>query len=83
MADCNDVISWRCEGAACGTLEQFLPVDGPGYTNYPLNGETTNNQYRSFARRDLALLIKYAAAKVECLSNGWAFEAASRFTQGE
>ncbi len=75
VPNCDNVAGWECAGgeAACGRLEQFLPVNGPGYWNYPLNGETERNQYRSFCRVDLQDLIKYAAAKVECLSRNWEF----------
>jgi len=72
---CANLPSWQCAGteAFCGQILPFDPVTGPGYWNYPINGETANNQYRSFARRDMILLIKYAAAAVECLSAGWSF----------
>jgi hypothetical protein len=51
-------------GAYCGELIQFAPEDGPGYVDYPQNGETWENQYRSFARRDLVMLVKWATAYV-------------------
>lgn len=55
------------EGATeCGKLVPFEPVKGPGYDNYPLNGETAQNQYRSFARKDLVMLVKWVTAFVEC-----------------
>ncbi|MFO0640394.1 MAG: hypothetical protein U0183_14340 [Polyangiaceae bacterium] len=58
--DCTD-------GAAeCGKIVPFEPVTGPGYDNYPLNGETTQNQYRSFARKDLVMLVKWVTAFVAC-----------------
>jgi len=56
----------------CGALVPFEPVLGPGYDNYPINGETSTNQYRSYARRDLMILVKYAAAFVACRAKGWA-----------
>jgi hypothetical protein len=46
-------------------------VNGPGYDNYPLNGETASDQYRSFCRKDLQLLVKYAAAYVDCTARSW------------
>jgi hypothetical protein len=52
-------------------LLPFEPDEGPGYIDYPLNGETWNNQYRSYARRDLIMLIKWAAAWVECQAKDW------------
>jgi hypothetical protein len=62
-----------CSGTAtyCGELVPFEPVKGIGYDNYPLNGETTTNQYRSFCRRDLMMLVKYAAAFVDCKAKTW------------
>lgn len=72
---CTGLPSWECEGdeAYCGQLVPFEPVNGDGYWNYPLNGETNANQYRSYVRRDLMLLVKYAAAATRCLSEGWAY----------
>lgn len=55
------------EGATeCGKIVPFEPVKGPGYDNYPLNGETAQNQYRSFARKDLVMLVKWVTAFVAC-----------------
>ena len=66
---------WRCTGSAshCGELVPFTPVMGPGYDNYPLNGETASDQYRSYVRRDVMMLVKYASAMVACQSAGWTF----------
>ncbi len=66
---------WRCTGSAaeCGALVPFEPVRGPGYWNYPLNGETEMNQYRSFVRRDVMMLVKYATAMVACQARDWMF----------
>lgn len=55
----------------CGEIVFFEPEQGTGYDNYPINGETKGNQYRSFSRRDLRMLIKYAAARVQCQADGW------------
>lgn len=52
--------------AACGEIVPFEPVKGPGYDNYPLNGESAQNQYRSFARKDLVMLVKWVTAFVAC-----------------
>ena len=43
------------------------------YWDYPLNGETSTNQYRSYLRRDLALLLTYASDQTHCLSQNWDF----------
>jgi hypothetical protein len=70
---CNNLPAKDCAGskAYCGQIVQFAPANGPGYTNYPLNGETWDNQWRSFARRDLMMLIKWATAYVDCKGPGW------------
>ncbi len=52
-------------------LVPFEPVTGPGYVNNPANGETWDDQYRSYLRRDLRQLVQYATAKVECASAHW------------
>jgi hypothetical protein len=64
-----------CEGTStyCGELIQFDPTEGPGYIDYPENGETSTNQYRSWLRRDVVMLIKYATARVACLAAEWTF----------
>lgn len=74
VAQCPNVPDWRCEGgeANCGQLIQFLPNQGPGYWDYPANGETEANQFRSWARRDAVMLAKYAAAMTECRARAWA-----------
>jgi hypothetical protein len=70
---CTDLPERDCQGdnAFCGQLMAFEPVQGPGYENYPINGETSTNQYRSYARRDLQMLIKYASAFVACKAGDW------------
>jgi hypothetical protein len=62
-----------CTGtpAHCIELVAFEPVTGPGYDNYPINGETADNQYRSYARRELVMLVKYASAVVDCKAKDW------------
>lgn len=66
---------WQCTGTAahCGELLPFEPDMGPGYWDYPLNGETSTNQYRSYLRRDVTMLVKYATAMVACQAAGWTF----------
>lgn len=63
--DCTGTLSY------CGELLPFEPDLGPGYEDYPLNGETQSNQYRSYLRRDAQMLVKYAAAYVECKAKAW------------
>jgi len=71
---CPDLPELECTGgeAVCGELVPFDPDYGPGYIDYPENGETWSNQYRSFLRRDTRMLIKYATAYVDCLASDWA-----------
>lgn len=70
---CEELPPLYCTGSAedCSELLPFLPEIGPGYLNYPINGETWEDQYRSYVRRDLMQLVKYAAAKVECEAADW------------
>lgn len=72
--DCTASLPQRdCTGtlAYCSELLPFEPDLGPGYEDYPINGETQANQYRSYLRRDTQMLVKYAAAYVECKAKGW------------
>ena len=73
VPDCSDVPDWRCEGGerSCGEIVPFEPDEGPGWWDYPINGETERDQYRSFIRRDVMMLVKYAAASVDCLAKAW------------
>lgn len=57
----------------CGELVQFDPTATDGYVDYAENGETEDNQYRSWLRRDTVMLVQYAAAKVACLAGEWDF----------
>jgi hypothetical protein len=71
--DCTQTTTWECDGTPehCSELVAFEPINGDGWWNYPLNGETPENQYRSYIRRDTMQLIKYAAHKVECKASSW------------
>jgi hypothetical protein len=70
---CSNVPQLDCAGggAYCAELVPFEPVAGPGYTNYPLLDETWDNQYRSYLRRDLMAMAKYASARVACGTESW------------
>ena len=57
----------------CAELIQFDPTYGYGYSDFPENGETESNQYRSWLRRDNVYLIKYATARVACLAEEWSY----------
>src|SRR5207247_1250298 len=54
---CDDLPPRDCSGTfpECSALEPFVPEQGRGYDNYPINGETAQDQYRSFARHDLIM----------------------------
>ena len=58
---------------SCAEIVLFEPVLGAGYENYPINGETALDQYRSYVRREVRLAIQHAAAKVECMAGHWPF----------
>ncbi|MBI5481974.1 MAG: hypothetical protein HY906_24175 [Deltaproteobacteria bacterium] len=62
-----------CTGtsAYCSQLITFDPRTNTSWDDYAINGETSSNQYRSYLRRDLVMLIQYATAKVACLASGW------------
>ncbi len=72
-AQCPGMPPLQCTGGSsyCAQLVAFEPDHGAGYVDYPENGETWTNQYRSFVRRDVMMMIKYAAAYVDCLGDGW------------
>jgi len=57
----------------CTELIQFDPTYGDGYSDFPENGETEGNQFRSWLRRDTVYLIKYATARVACLAENWSY----------
>ena len=55
----------------CDELIQFDPPEGWGYLDYPMGGETWDDQRYSYLRRDLLYLMKYATAKVACKTGDW------------
>ncbi len=70
---CRDLPDPACDegAAACAVLGRFDPPEGPGYYDPPVNGETDDDQYRSFARLDVRRIVQHAAAKVACLAADW------------
>ena len=70
---CPQLPPLECTGspAYCTELVPFEPVEGSGYFNSPLNGETWDDQYRSYLRRDLAMIIQRASARVACETKNW------------
>jgi hypothetical protein len=71
--ECSQIPDPWCEGTEqyCGELVPFSPEIGDAWINYPVNCETWDNQYRSYVRRDLMMLVKFAAAKTQCKTEGW------------
>jgi hypothetical protein len=72
---CENLPPLICEDpqGGCAELVLFEPIVGEGYLNYPVNGETFNNQYRSYLRQDLMMIVKYASAKVACKTVDWSY----------
>lgn len=72
---CTNIPSLFCETNThnCAEIVLFEPVVGPGYDNYPINGETALDQYRSYIRREVRQAIQHAAARVECMAGHWPF----------
>ena len=70
---CNNLPQRDCTGTSsyCGELVTMDPRTTAHYDDYPINGETVSNQYRSYLRRDLAMLLDYATAKVLCKAENW------------
>lgn len=57
---------------SCSELIQFDPPQAHGYWDYEINQEGTNGS-RSWVRRDVMELVRYATASTQCLSADWAF----------
>jgi hypothetical protein len=70
---CDSLPPPFCVGDAdeCTELLPFDPDTGPGYIDELAYFETWDNQFRSYVRRDVMQLVKYAAAKVECKTADW------------
>jgi hypothetical protein len=70
---CSNLPPRDCTGSAsyCGELVTFDPRVTAYYDDYPINGETSTNQYRSYLRRDLEMLLEHATAKVLCKAGSW------------
>jgi len=70
---CPNLPEIYCTGSStyCAELVAFNPRTTAHYDDYPINGETSTNQYRSYLRRDLMMLIDYATAKTLCKTAAW------------
>ncbi len=75
----------ECEGSEeyCSEVVFFEPVDGITYLNYPENGETDDDQYRSYLRRDLVILVQYATYRTVFETGDWTDEFAERLGLGD
>ena len=84
-AGSGGIPDWRCTSgsASCGELIAFEPDTGPGYWDYPINGETSTNEYRSYVRRDVMMMIKYAGAMTDCLARSWTVGNGGRLGLGD
>ena len=47
-------------GADCGSLVTFNPRTNAAWDDYAINGETSQNQYRSYLRKGQELVIAIA-----------------------
>lgn len=74
-APSNELPPLFCAGDAeyCSELLPFGPAVGPGFLNYLVKDETWDDQYRSYLRRDLMRVVKYAAAKVDSHTSDWEY----------
>ncbi len=68
---CTSLPARDCTGTTCGQLVSFNPRTNTAWDDYPINGETAANQYRSHLRRDLMMLVSYATSKTACKSAAW------------
>jgi hypothetical protein len=66
----GSVVPSRDCTSACAELVQ-MPPDGFGYVDQRLVGEVVAERSTSYARRDLAMLVRYAAAKVAHMASTW------------
>jgi len=61
----------ECAGSDCLALTTFEPRVTDWYEDYPENGETWQNQYRSHLRVELAALVSQATARTHCKTQAW------------
>lgn len=55
----------------CDELVQLLPAMGPGYHDDVIYWEDSSISSTSYMRRELMMLVKYAAARVACDAADW------------
>lgn len=63
----------RCVGSRryCRELIELSPAEGPGYEDVRLPEERSPRRSSSYLRRDVAMLVTYAAARVACETAAW------------
>jgi hypothetical protein len=59
-----------CSGVDCELLVE-MPLFGPGYVDVQLDSEQTPETSTSYLRREVMMLVRYAAAKTECKTRDW------------
>jgi hypothetical protein len=84
----DGAIDLRCESSPppptedCGFLVAFDPRTG-AYDDYPTNGETETNQYRSYLRGEFVAVVKTAAELVEATAADWSSGHGGRIGLGD
>jgi hypothetical protein len=68
---CASLPTRDCTGTDCGSLVTFNPRTNTAWDDYPINGETATNQYRSYLRKDLMMLVAWATSRTYCKTAGW------------
>jgi hypothetical protein len=68
---CTALPTRDCTGSTCGQLVSFSPRTNTAWDDYPINGETVANQYRSYLRKDLMMLVSYATSFTACKTAAW------------
>ncbi len=68
---CASLPARDCTGTTCGQLVTFNPRATTAWDDYAINGETATNQYRSYLRKDLMMLVGYATSFTACKTATW------------
>lgn len=68
---CANLPARDCTGTTCGSMVSFNPRTTAAWDDYAINGETATNQYRSFLRKELMMLVSYATSRTACKAAGW------------
>jgi hypothetical protein len=70
--DC-EIPAYRCpdDDESCDEMVTFDPRETAWYVDLPVNGETADNQTRSYIREHLRKLIDYASSLTQCRSQNF------------